>query len=110
MARRGPSVRVIALAIAVTEPLSPISLPNSAPSRNREELGEEARRAAHEGLGPVGEQRFAREGGRDRGRDRGEQQHAPAPIGERDQQCEADEDPGEAQHRIRPWSTVRRDR
>ena len=35
MARRAPSLRVMASAIAVTEPLSAMSLPNSAPRRNK---------------------------------------------------------------------------
>jgi hypothetical protein len=56
-----------------------MSLPNTAPSRNgaeqeqREELRDEARPAAHEGLRPVGEQRLSREGGAQQRRSRGEQ-------------------------------------
>ncbi len=64
-ARRAPSVRVIASAIAVTNPLSSISLPNSAPSRK---FGKNCIRKRDallmKGLGPVGEQGLAREGGR----------------------------------------------
>ena len=87
------------LAIAATEPLSSISLPNSAPSRNSgKNCAMKARGAAHEGLRPVGQQRLAGEQRRDQGRQRRQQQHAPAAEGERDQQAEAEQD-AEKSHR-----------
>jgi hypothetical protein len=50
---------------------------------------------AHEGLRPVGEQRFAREGGGEERCGRREQQDAPSAIGEPDQQTEAEKDADE---------------
>jgi hypothetical protein len=71
-------------------------LPNSAPSRNSgKELRQKACRADHEGLGPVREQRLVGKQRRDRSGERREQQHAPAPKGERDQQAEPNQDPEE---------------
>ena len=63
-----------------------------AEQKQRKELREEARRADHEGLRPVGEQRLAGEQRCDQGRERRQQQHAPAPEGERDQKAEPDQD------------------
>ena len=80
-------------AIAATEPLSSISLPNSAPSRNSgKNCARKPAALRHEGLGPVGQQRLAGEQRCDQGRERRQQQHAPAPEGERDQKAEPDQD------------------
>jgi hypothetical protein len=56
IARPGPNRSVMNPAMAETEPLSSISLPKSAPSREqREELRDKTRSAVHESLRPVGE-------------------------------------------------------
>ena len=84
-----PSRSVMNRATAVTEPLSSISLPNSAPSRNiGKNCARKVRGAAHEDLRPVREQRLAAKGGGDQRRGRRQQQHAPAAKGEPDQQRE----------------------
>ena len=94
IARRGPSFSVMNLAIAATEPLSSISLPNRAPSRK---IGKNCAikrdRAVHEGLRPIGEQRLAGESGGDQRGAGGEQQDAPAPIRQPDEEHEADRMP-----------------
>ena len=93
MARLGPSFWVMTCAMEATDPLSSISLPNSAPSRNkREKLPDEARGTTHEGLGPVRQQRLAGEAGGDEGGDRRQQQRAPAPKCQPDEQAEAEQD------------------
>ena len=57
-----------------------------AEQEQREELHEESRRRAHEGLRPVGEQRLARDGGGDQRRGGRQHQHAPAAKGQPDEQ------------------------
>jgi len=78
-----------------------------AEQKERKELGEEPRPAAHERLGPVGEDGLARDERRDDRGDRREQKNAPAFEGEPDQDAEADENPQKAYeigaaHRLRP--------
>jgi hypothetical protein len=71
-------------------------LPNSAPkSKDGEELHDEARGPAHEGLGPVGQQRLARERRGEQRRERREEQHAPAPVGEEDEERKTEQDADE---------------
>jgi hypothetical protein len=53
--------------------------------KEREELREELRGAAHEGFRPMGKQRLPCGGSRDEGRGRRQQQHAPAAIGQPDE-------------------------
>ena len=62
--------------------------------KNGEELGEEAGSASHEALRPMGKQRFSREGCGDKCGGGREQQHAPAAIGEPDEQAEREENAG----------------
>ncbi len=62
-----------------------------AEQEDRKELRHELRRASHEGLRPVREQRLAREHRGDQRRSRRQQQHAPAAIGEGDQKAERDQ-------------------
>ena len=81
------------LAIAATEPLSSISLPNSAPSRNS---GKNCARKPAALSMKVWVQ-WASSGSREnsaaiKAGERRKQQHAPAPEGERDQQAEPDQD------------------
>ena len=82
-----PSRSVMKLAIAVHRAAVVHQLAEQrAEQEQRKELRQELRRAAHEGLRPVRQQRLARErGGNERG-GRREQQHAPAAVGEPDQQ------------------------
>ena len=78
-----------------------------AEEKNREELHDELRGAAHEGLRPVGEQRLPGESGGEDGGGRSEQKHAPAPIREPDQQSERDKN-AEQSHCVRPAAAKRR--
>ena len=71
-----------------------------AEQKNREELHDELRRARHEGLRPMRKQRLAGQGGREDRGGRREQEHAPAAVGEPDQQPERDED-AEEPHAVR---------
>src|SRR5690606_35231451 len=75
----------------------------------REELREEARGAAHEGLGPVGEERLPGGGRRQEGCSWGQQKNAPAAKREPHQQPEAEQDAEEA-HRVRRPPKGRRGR
>src|SRR5262249_2345198 len=73
-----------------------------AEQKQREELRQEDRRTAHEGLGPVGEQRLQRErGGKQRG-GRSEKEHAPAAQREPYEQRQSEQDPNETHRVIRP--------
>ncbi len=63
-----------------------------AEQKQREELREELRGAAHEGLGPVRKKRLAGSQSSDQSCKWRDQQHAPAAIGQEDEQSEADED------------------
>ena len=56
------------------------------------------RRAAHEGLRPMGEQGLARDRSGDKRHGGRQQQHAPASIGQPDQQPERDEDAEKPHH------------
>jgi hypothetical protein len=62
-----------------------------AEEKNREELDDEASGAPHEGLRPMGEQRFSGQSGGENRRSRSEQKNAPTPVGEKDQEAETDE-------------------
>ena len=56
-----------------------------AEKKERKELREELRGAAHEGLGPMGKERLACRGSSNEGGGRSQQQHAPAAIGQPDE-------------------------
>src|SRR5271166_6239978 len=58
----------------------------------REKLRDKARRVVHEGLRPVGERRPSRESGGDQGRPGCQQQDAPAPIRQPDEEPQAEQD------------------
>ena len=78
-------------AMADTDPLSSISLPNRAPSRKIGKNGMMKRAALpHEGLRPVGEQRLPSQSCREDGGGGSEQKHAPAPIRQPDEETERD--------------------
>ena len=80
---------------------------HGAEQKDREELREEARRPTHKGLRPVGEQRLPCErGGQQRRRGR-HQQHAPAPVGQPDEQPETEQDAEQA-HSLSPPAWVPR--
>ena len=81
------------LAMASTEPLASISLPNSAPRRKiGKNCANKAGCVAHEGLRPVCQQRLACQERSNQGAQRREKENAPAPIGEPDQQTKSDQD------------------
>src|SRR5262245_4370033 len=80
-----------------------------AEQKQREELRQEGRRAAHEGLRPVGEQRLQREGGGKQSGGWSEQEHAPAAQREPYEQRQSEQDPDEA-HGVRRLQATRRGR
>jgi hypothetical protein len=72
-------------ATAVTDAILHQLAEHRAEQKQRKELRQKCRGAAHEGLRPVGEQRFAAKGGGNERRRRRQHQHAPAAEREPDQ-------------------------
>jgi hypothetical protein len=79
-----------------------------AEQKQRKELRQESRGAAHEGLRPVGEQRLAAKGGGEERRGRRQHQYAPAAESEPNQKQQADKN-AEKSH-LNTRSAARRDR
>ena len=82
---------------------------NSAEQEQRKELRQEAGRATHEGLGPMGEQRLPCGGSCEQGRSWGQQQHAPAAKSQPDEQRQTEQDAKEA-HRVSRFAVILRGR